>query len=139
MTAFSYHVSITCSGENDTIAASCCSAIASALAAEFASCTASASVNSNQSPQASLAPIHTALFFPTQPAGNSAASSNRTFINSAERQRTISAVRSVDWSLTTSTSEISSCTASDLTHAAITASSFRAGTTALTHSLFVVL
>ena len=74
---FSYHVSITCSGENETIAAFSLAAIARARAAESFSCTASASVNKSQSLFASRAPSQTALFFPTQPAGSSFVSSRR--------------------------------------------------------------
>ena len=60
ISAFSYHCSSTCSGENDTSAASCSPARSSAFWAAPASSTASASVKSNHSPEACCAPTQTA-------------------------------------------------------------------------------
>src|SRR5450432_3604991 len=58
--AFSYHVSVICSGENEIKDAFCSPAICKAFAPEFLSCKTSASVKSSQDSFASLAPSHTA-------------------------------------------------------------------------------
>src|SRR5271157_294630 len=130
MSAFSYQVSISCSGEKETMAAWDWTAIRRACAAESFSCTASASVKSSQSHLACCAPSQTALFLPIQPGGSSVDSRRRTWGNLDASPRTISAVRSEDSSLTTRISAISGCCANDSTQAAMTASSSRAGTMA---------
>src|ERR1700676_131633 len=131
MSAFSYQDCVTCSGEKEISAALFSCAICSARAAAPGCSSASASVNSSQGLLASFAARKTALFFPTQPAGTSCVSSNRRCGILVIKLRTISAVLSVDWSFTTIISGISRCSTSDSMHAAMTASSFRAGTMAV--------
>ena len=131
ISAFSYHFSVTCSGEKETRAAPVSSATCKALAAAPGWCSASASVKSSQGFAAFLAPRATAWFLPTQPAGTPCVSRRRSFGMLAMSPRTISAVLSVDWSLTTRISAISGWRASDSIQAAMDGSSLRAGTMAL--------
>src|SRR5205085_12174436 len=73
-----------------------------------------------------------AWFLPTQPSGKSFVSISRRFGISFMQLRTTSAVASEDWSFTTRICAISGWCANDSMQAAITASSLRAGTMAVT-------
>src|ERR1700674_5940219 len=128
---FSYHFFMTCSGEKETRAALVSCATCKAFAAAPGSCSASASVKSSQGFAAVLAPRATAWFLPTQPSGTACVSRRRRFGTADISPRTISPVLSADWSFTTRIWLISGWQASDAMHAAMDASSLRAGTMAL--------
>src|SRR5579863_8018247 len=74
----------------------------------------------------------TALFLPTQPGGGGVASITRSRGICFARSARTCAVPSDDWSFTAMICVISGCATSDSMHAAITASSLRAGTMAVT-------
>src|SRR5262249_35802425 len=74
------------------------------------------------------------VIFAYQPSGKLFVSRRRRLATSFIQPRTISPVASEDWSLTTRICPISGCPASDSRQAAMTASSLRAGTMAVTMS-----
>src|SRR5882672_2380736 len=123
--AISQNVTAICSGEYDNNSARFSCASATARESEPGRCTVSASVNSNHSPRASLAPATTALFFPVQPTGSGPGEITRT----PEKLSAIERVRSVEWSSTTITSKVTPVwETSDCKQSPRHTSSFLAGT-----------